>query len=418
MRVTHISTYDIHGGAAKAAYRLHLGLRRLGHESSMSVKLRYSDDPNVIALKSSNKLLHRLQRLMRRSRIWCDMKPYIRRLAPTSEKFSDDRCECVTELIEQLPDNEIINLHWVADYLDYRSIAKLANCSVVVWTLHDMNPFTGGCHYDDGCGRYKTVCSRCPQLASESDHDLSHQIWKRKQAVIHAIPTGRLHVVTPSKWLAQEARDSALFAGLPITTIPYGIDTEAFAPRDQKFARETLGIPVGRFVILFVAQGINNRRKGLPILLQALSGLQGEKFMLLSVGQGKNDAALPIQHCHLGNIQNERLLSLVYSAADVFVIASIQDNLPNTVLESMACGTPVVGFDVGGIPDMVRNHITGMVVASNELGAFADEIIKLLKNDSARRAMSENCRKIAVLEYSLAIQARRYEELYRNLVAR
>lgn len=414
----HVNTYDIVGGAARAAYRLHKGLCRLEQESYMLVAERRSEDSSVSNFKPPTDLPSRLRRRFRSKLIDRCFARY-RASRPTGyELFSDDRSQYGIDLLKQLPQCDAVNLHWIAGYVDYQSFfAKVPERTPVVWTLHDMNPFTGGCHYDHGCSRYKDKCGACPQLGSNDRNDLSNQIWKRKYKTFKRIPPNKLHIVALNQWMADEVKKSSLLRRFPISIIPNGLDTEVFTPRDSNVARDALEIPREAKVILFIAGSLNNRRKGFDMVLQALAGMSDlPSLFLLTLGSGKPSVEFPIPNLHLGHIANERLLSLVYSAADLFVIPSLQDNLPNTVLESLSCGTPVVGFDVGGIPEMVRSSVTGMLAPPQDVKALQTTIIQLLKDDNRRREMAANCRRIAVEEYSLEVQAQRYVELYEQIL--
>jgi glycosyltransferase involved in cell wall biosynthesis len=245
---------------------------------------------------------------------------------------------------------------------------------------------------------------------------LSRRVWKRKEEVFRTVNPARLHIIALSRWMAEQVRQSPLLGRFPLTIIPNGIDTEVFCARDRRTARGLLGIRQDVRVFLFAADDVTNRRKGLMLLSDALIGQStiGD-LLVVSVGHGKPALDSRIQHLHLGHIEYQRL-SLAYSAADVFVIPSLQESFGNVVLESMACGTPVVGFAVGGIPDMVRPGITGLLVPPYDISALRAAILGLVQNEKQRTEMSRNCRQIAVEEYSLELQARRYGQLYKNLL--
>ena len=420
MNILHINTLDNIGGAARAAFRLHTGLRRVGQNSSMLVAHRGSSESTVTAFAPPPMdLLRRLHRLARRERITRDFARY-RTARPTGyELFSDDRTPHGAALPSQLPSCDVINLHWIAGFVDYQSFfAQVAKHTAIVWTLHDMNPFTGGCHYDDGCGKFADRCGACPQLGPNDSGDLSQQIWQRKRRIFPQIGPDRLHVVAPSRWLAMEAKSSTLLGQFPISVIPYGLDTDVFSPRDRRVARAALEVPQGAEVVLFLADSTDNKRKGFALLAQALARLGHlPNLFLISLGSGEPTIDGSIAHLHLEHLGSDRLLSLVYSAADLFAIPSLQDNLPNTVLESLACGTPVVGFAVGGSPDAVRPGITGLLAPPQDLAALGAAIVQLMRSPTERAKMSENCRRVAVEEYALEIQAGRYVDLYERILA-
>jgi glycosyltransferase involved in cell wall biosynthesis len=419
MRIVHLSTYDVAGGAGRAAYRIHSGLRQAGIHSSMFVREARTKDQSVITFDPPQTLYRRVARRIRREQIQRNLhrsaKPANRRFEP----FRHDWSEYGTDLVARMPDCDVVNLHWVADFLDYPSFFdSLPPRRRIVWTLHDMNPFTGGCHYDLGCGRHLTRCGQCPQLESKEDDDLSAQIWDRKKALFERIPPDRLHIATPSSWLANEVKRSPLLDRFDVSVIPYGVDLEDFTPRNKHSARDVFGIPQASKVVLFVADGVPLYRKGFGVLAEALERVAQRvpNVCLVCVGHHDPPPGLRVPWIHLGYVNNDRLLSNIYSAADVFVIPSFQDNLPNTVLESMACGTPVAGFAVGGIPDMVQHGKTGLLAPPSDALSLGAAITELLKNTERRLTFSANCRRVAVHRYSLARQAVLYYELYKNLL--
>lgn len=419
MKVVHLSTYDLKGGAALSAYRLHRGLLRIGQESSMLVKVRSSQDPTVAEFALPMDLPRRWRRWSRRRAIVRSAQPYAKNRPPGFELFSEDRTPYGGAVLEQVPPCEVMNLHWVAAYLDYEQFFQAASQrAVIVWTLHDMNAVTGGCHYDLRCGRFAQRCGACPQLGSEDPNDLAGQVWDRKRAVFERLDPQKFCIVTPSRWLGQIVKQSPIFSRFRIETIPYGIDLDDFAPRNRAAARDVLGISQEAHVILFLAEMVDNRRKGFPLLEEALTGCSRlvDRLWLLSVGHNPPQPNADVQGSHLNYVGNDRFLSLAYSAADLFVIPSLQDNFPNTVLEAMACGTPVIGFDVGGVQDMVRPDLTGVLVEPGDVAGLRAAIVALLKSPGTRQQMSQQARQIALAEYPLLLQARRYGALYEELL--
>ena len=420
LRILHASTKDISGGAARSAYRLHKALLDLGHDSSMLVAQRQSSDPSVKAFNPSRDPSKRLVRFLRRGMAALRSRHFKNPKLPIYELFSDDRSQYGAEVLEQMGTYELINLHWIAGFIDYKSFfTKITKKSRIVWRLSDLNAFTGGCHYDNGCGRYKTGCGACPQLNSQKRRDLSYQIWQRKKALFSLLNSRQLHIVAQSYWMAKEVNSSPLLHDFPVTVIANGCDTSIFSPRDPSEARAAFEIPQDALVVLFVADSIvSSRRKGFELMSKVLSGMHGmANLYFVSLGKIVPSLHLDFPHLHLGHISNDRLLSLVYSAADVYVIPSIQDNFPNTVLESLSCGTPVVGFEVGGIPEMVRPGITGLLAKSGDVDSLRYEIVNLLQDSAKRAEISTNCRIIAEKEYAIETQTKRYVALYREILA-
>jgi glycosyltransferase involved in cell wall biosynthesis len=320
--------------------------------------------------------------------------------------------------IKSLPAFDVINLHWIAGFLDYEVFFEhLPRGVPLVWRMADMNAFTGGCHYDRGCGKFAARCGACPVLGSSTDNDLSRQAWTRKHRALAGVASERMHVVGTSRWIAEQARKSSLLGRFPSSVIPNGLDTEVFAPRDKPAARAALGVPAGAKAVLFVADSAAATRKGFAYLAAALAQLAGEpELFLMSVGGNKPDVP-GIPQVDLGRIYDDQKLSQVYSAADVFVIPSLQESFGQTVTESMACGTPVVGFDTGGIPDMVRPGETGYLARVGDAADLADKIRRLLREPERWPEFGRNCRAAVLRDFSIEALAGRYAALYQTLAA-
>ena len=417
LRVAHVSTSDSGGGAARAAYRLHTGLRGIGVDSSMLVDQRWTGDPHVSRFRPPAGWVSRIRRRMRRSVIARDAARYPDR-PPSVDWFSDDRTPYGAELVAQLPPCDVVNLHWVAGFVDYQGFFPAVRPLGVplVWRLADMNAFTGGCHYDDHSDKFTQQCGACHQLGSNDLNDLSHQIWLRKKEALSHLPDDGLHLVGPSGWIAAEAKRSSLMGRFPVSVIPNGLDVRQFAPRDRGSARDHFGLPPGAKIVLFAADSTSTVRKGFAYLAEALQGMTDvADLLLVSVGGGEPKLA-GVPHRHLGKIKDDRVMSLAYSAADVYVIASLQESFGQTVTEAMACGTPIVGFASGGIVDMVRPGVTGELAPTRDVAALREAVRKLLSDPAKRDEMAANCRRVAVEEYSLEVQAAAYRTLYEKLI--
>ena len=418
MKIVQVNQSDLSGGAARAAYQLHKGLQRAGHESVMVVASRTSKDPTVVAFEKPMDLFSLVQRGLRQLRIDRDFMRYHNSRPHGYELFSDVRSSYSATLLDQIPACQVINLHWIPGFVDYEAFfARVPYSTPVVWTLHDMNPLTGGCHYDLGCDYHNAGCGRCPQLGSRDANDLSRKVWTRKQRLFSQVPHSALHFVAPSKWLAEKAKQSPILGRFPVVIIPHGVDLGEFTPRNRESVRELLGIPQDARVLLFVAEDISNARKGFSSLIGALAQCAGKihNLLLLSLGQNKPEVPPEIPSLHIGSVNNDRFLSMVYSAADLFAACPIQEVFGLTVIEAMACGIPVVGHAVGGLRDTVRHGENGLTVPT-DIKALAGAITDLL-NDPVRCAeMGRNARHSAVNEYSLELQVRRYSELYATLV--
>lgn len=428
MRISILNSLFV-GGASNSARRLHEGLRLIGADSTF---FNFNhEDASAGIKKCRTERRTTTQRLkLRVERLLCKMTGglYSRvstfRLKPENELFSN----CVSGSsermdYEELLDCDVLNLHWISLKIDFPPLIEdVCRKRPLVWTLHDMRPFTGGCHYDDSCGKYRSRCGNCPQLVSPGKNDASRWNFRRQENALRQVPKENLRIVAPSKWLTDSAKNSELLGTFECSHIPYGVCTDTFRPVDNKIARELLGLKPDRFVLLFVASSMQNYRKGFDLLVDAVRKLKDreDNLLLLSVGSGGVPKICgEVPHIHLGAIESDLLLAQIYSAADVFVIPSRQDNLPNTVLESIACGTPVVGFRVGGVPDVVREGETGWLaseVNANALYHSLRQSIQDLKNSKV--SFVNSCRKVALQEFGIRVQAHKYIEVYKDLISK
>lgn len=314
---------------------------------------------------------------------------------------------------------DVLHLHWINQgFLSLKNIRELAKTGKpLVWTLHDMWAFTGGCHYSRGCDHFKNTCGNCPFLKHPAPNDFSHCIWKRKRQLLPR----KVQFVTCSEWLAGVAGSSGLLKDFPVKAIPNPIDTAIFKPLTDSerlvFRREN-GISPGVRLLLFAAMKISEERKGFRYLQEALGILktQHPDFQLEILVLGKSEpetlAALPYPFHALGLVQDQVALVRAYGAADVFAIPSLEDNLPNTVMESLACGTPVTGFATGGIPEMVGHLKEGFIAPQGDSRALAEGIFQVLNDDKSLENYRENARKKVERDYANAVVASQYREIY------
>ncbi|MGC1248707.1 MAG: glycosyltransferase family 4 protein, partial [Spirulinaceae cyanobacterium] len=352
MKTLLLSTDDIQGGAARAAYRLHQGLQKAGVNSQMLVKEKSSQDPTVIA--PATKLAEGIAKT-KQTFAALPLKLYSQRQGTTfSTQWLPDNI--VPQVAQINPD--VINLHWINNsYMQIETLGKLKR--PLVWSLHDMWAFTGGCHYNQECDRYTNSCGSCPQLGSNQDWDLSRWIWRRK---VKAWQNINLTIVALTSWLASCAASSSIFKEQRIEIIPNGIDTNIYRPIPRQLAREVLNLPQDKELLLFGSlNATSDKRKGFHLLQAALQDLRKDTLELVVFGasEPENPPDLGFKTHYLGTFADDLSLALIYSAADVFVLPSVQDNLPNTIMEAIACGTPCLGFNIGGLPDMIEHHGNG-----------------------------------------------------------
>ena len=417
-----------YGGAGKAAYRLHKGLQHIGVDTTMLAVNKKSGDSSVKVFPSKylGTLIHCLNVPSYVSPLWsqqllrwrAELAKYPKRPAGL-EMFTDTLSDIQLDQIKEIRESDIISLHWVAGTLDYLTAPLVLRDKQIVWTLHDMNPFTGGCHYSGNCQKFKERCGACPQLGSAVEEDLSRQIWSQKK---YAFQNLDLNIVTPSKWLANCVSESSLLSGFPIKVIPYGFPLDTFKAYPKAEIRKALKISENAKVILFGADSIVNSRKGFVYLLEALKRLAPNKehaTVVLTFGNLPPGIQINTEHTihNLGSLTDENQIALAYSAADVFVIPSLEDNLPNTVVEAMACGVPIVGFKIGGIPDMIEHKKTGFLAKPMDIGSLLEGIEWALSASESGDDISSLCRETSEKKYALEIQAKAYKELYDSLLS-
>lgn len=412
MKVLHLSTFDIRGGAARSAYRFHQGMLASGIDSQILVRSKWGQDSHVHTFSNVDSLSSRIKRRFSHLILQQRFQKQIKHAPVGFDSFSVDLTDCG---IKCDADIDIINLHWVAGFVNPITFFQMNSKVPIVWRFSDLNPITGGCHYDSGCGRYLKECYQCPQLGSTSVNDISSEIWRRKRKAFEWIPEGHFHLVAQSNWMAEQMRRSPLVGRFPVTVIGNGIDTDVYRSTPRPGLRTSLGIAEDEQVLLFVATSTQTRRKGLALLLDALANLD-KKVKLLSVGGNKPVEHIGDRHIWLGKVDNDYMLSAIYNIADLFVLPSLQDNLPNTAIEALACGTPVVGFDSGGLSDIVEPGVTGELVPTGDVSALAEAISTMLKDKETLKGMRAVCRENALDKFHLPTQVGRLTDLYRKIL--
>jgi glycosyltransferase involved in cell wall biosynthesis len=306
----------------------------------------------------------------------------------------------------QVKNADVINLHWISYLVDYPTFFKKLN-KPVIFTLHDTNLFTGGCHYTFGCERYQHDCTNCPQLAEGVRRFAAKHNLKLKQDSLQNLRPDQVVVVSPSKWLMGLSQQSTLFENYQHFYIPYGIDTDTFKKRDRTESRIKLGLPADKFIVLFVGTSLAEHRKGFDVILKLRAEFKNHgdvQFVAIGKTGETYDGIL-----NLGYMENKNLIAMAYSAANVFVIPSRQDNLPNTMLEALCCGTPVIGYKTGGIVDAVQHGENGYLVEKESTADITAHILNMISN--AGIFNNDAIAGTAKQKYSLEKQARAYQEI-------
>ncbi len=424
MKILIINTFDT-GGAANACIRLHKGLLNQGIDSkllllhkSKNVDCSYSFERKQLVeniyIKYLKKLKVKIAQKYNIKFLKEKIRPekiFLRERSQNLELFSFPYSIHDITQSRLYEEADLVNLHWVAGFLDFESFFTM-NSKPVIWTLHDMNPFSGGEHYVETSDGMDNDGFPVLRVVSETEKLYSTNNLNLKTSSLSKF--NNLTIVSPSRWLKQEAEKSQLFKNRKVSLIPYGMDVDLFKIRDKRFSRELFNIPSDKKVVLFVADHIENSRKGYVYLKQTLELLNRDDVILCSIGKGKPELNCDIEQIHLGHISDERIISTIYSSADVFVIPSLMDNLPNTVLESLLCGTPVIGFPVGGIVDMVEDGKNGLLTSDVNV-----QSLKLTLENFLNQQVSwsrNDIRQQAILKYDQSIQAKKYIELYASVI--
>ena len=407
MKVLIVSTYDQQGGAAIAAYRLLEALNKNGVSATMLTIDKKTDNPNVIEVGNS---------LMNKARFAAERGIIYIQNGFSKKNLFDISIASTGVSITNHPEfkkADIIHLHWINQgMLSMREIAKIVSSGKkIVWTMHDMWPFTGICHHAGQCNHFEEDCGYCPYLQLPMKKDLSNSTFLLKQA---AYSLGHIHFVACSNWLKSLALKSDLTIGQKVSAIPNPLDTELYKPKDKTELRKAMNLPTDKKIILFAAAKVSDTRKGIDYLIEAskIIAQKTDNILFLIAGGNSKEiiSQLALPTVDLGYIPSNDMPD-IYNVSDVFVTPSLQENLPNTIMESMACGTPCVGFNIGGIPEMIDHKRNGYVATYKDLQDLADGILWVLQN-SATRKLYHNARNKVLKSYSEDIIANRYLEIY------
>lgn len=411
------------GGAGRAAYRIHQGVRNLGVDSRMLLKVGKSIDPNIITLDefvpknpiykvfdwSRNKVKNKIQHFQ-----------WVRYPEREQVFMSDLRGTDLHGALRKL-DYDVLHLHWINQR--FVQLADLPKNKPVVWTLHDSWPFCGVCHYFFECEEYKYHCGCCPLLHSEKANDLSHRVWRKKAEIYKGL---NIQVVTPSRWLGECAKQSSLLGRYPVTVIPNCLDTDAFQPiEEEKVSQRWLDfthIKANKPLVLFGAvNAAKDKVKGFSHLLSALSILEknghADDFELVVFGaeQSKLGMDLHIPVHFVGYVGDTRELVSLYNLASVMVVPSLTENLSCAIMESLSCGTPVVAFDIGGNGDMIEHQKNGYLAKERDDVDLAEGILWCLNNNAGNR-LGRAGREKVLQNYTFDAVCRQYVELYQQVL--
>jgi len=419
LKVVHLSTSDINGGAAIAALRVHSAQFKYGIDSRLLVQSKYGNSSGVISLVQSpvDKIIFRVRKVI-------DKLMYKSLSNINWDAFTFPYFGLNLSNIELIKEADIINIHQMNEgFLSLNSLSNLAALKKpLFFTLHDMWSFTGGCHYNNDCEKFLERCGNCPLLKLRKENDFSRKIYNRKNIVYDKL---NLNIVACSNWLNAEAKRSSLFHEKKIRTIHNPVDTEIFKPAGKIRSRAELNLPDDEILILVGAMNLIIERKGFKYLLSALKIINEKQrginqrinIVIFGTIDEKILREIPFKVHQLGRIDNENKLAHCYNSADIYVTSSLQDNLPNTVVESLSCGTPVVAFNTGGLPDMIEHLKNGYLARLTSSEDLANGIVSIISDPELLNRMRNNCRETALAKFNEATIANQYSAYYNEVLA-
>lgn len=408
MKVLTVNFSDSEGGAARAAYRLHSALLEIDVDSKMLVLSNNLNDTTVLKPRNSReKTIAKIQSILNPF----PLRNY-KQKGPFSLSFVPS-FNVVDRINSQNAD--IVHLHWIhAGMMRIEDVNRIK--APIVWSMHDMWLFTGGCHYTDSCMRYQDMCGKCPMLSSNVENDISRKQFLRKEKTYGQLQN--LTVVGLSEWLRNSAASSKLLQYQNVVNLPNPIDINLFKPIHKDQARKRLNLPLNKKLVLFGAMSsISDSRKGFEMLKLSLGKLKTEGVELVVFGNSntpsQNDFGLKTHY--LGKINNDHTLRIIYNVASVMVVPSLQENLSNAIMESLACGTPVVSFDIGGNADMIDHKENGYLAKpldDADLAAGIDWVI----SQGHPQILAKNAREKVLKNFNYKTVAKRYLELYEKIL--
>ena len=411
MKILIVNTSDIQGGAARAADRLHKSLLAQNVDSKMLVQSKSSNDFTIVTeIEKTKKYFNKLRRFIDSIPVRFYKERTKSLFSPSWFGFSN----MVDKINKINPD--IVHLHWICHgMIKIEDLARIK--APIVWSLHDNWAFSGGCHIMQECEKYKYNCGACPRLGSDKEYDLSRKIFNRKQKTFSQIKN--MTIVGLSKWLNECSKDSTLLKDQRHINLPNPININIFKPFDKNLSRELWSLPKDKKLVLFGANSAtSDTNKGFNELSEALQKLKkNEDIEFVVFGSSKPQKApnFGFKTRYLGSLADDVSLVTLYSAVDVMVVPSLQENLSNAIMESLACATPVVGFDIGGNSDMIEHKKTGYLAEPFSTDDLADGIEWLLHVENYDK-LCQNAREKVLREFDSKMVAQKYIELYKEIL--
>ena len=420
MNITLVNTFEYKGGAAIACKRLQMALKAAGVSAELLVQ---DAQPKW---EHTTTALTAWQATFSKLRLAVEIANHLRILQSSTNKFAFSSAIAGVDISRHplIQHADIVHLHWINQgFLSLHTLQKLAAIQKpIVWTLHDMWAFTGGCHHSRTCNHYQQSCGNCWYLKHPATNDYSYRIWQQKKQLFQQL---NLHVVTPSKWLQRCAQQSSLLQQVPIQVIPNPLNTDDFQPTtDKNFVRQQLHLPLNKFIIAMSAFKVTDARKGFQQLREAIHLLLAQRpelqsiIHLVLIGDIKEpqDLSLPISFSCTGYLQEQAQIISLYQAADIFVLPSLEENLPNTIMEALACGIPALAFNVGGIADLIHHQYNGYLAKYPSPDDLANGILWLHDTLQQSQNLVANARKTVEKKFTFQTIAQQYITLYHDII--
>lgn len=409
MKILIVNSKGINDGAGRAAYRLHKALLNESIDSQFLGQKKDCDDYTVLGPDT------KIQKEIARVRAFFDELRIIRHktkslFSPSWLPFSN-----FSNKINKI-NPDVVHLHWIGmGMIRVEDLLKIK--APIVWSLHDMWPFTGGCHYSGSCDKYKSGCFNCEVLNSQKNNDYSKKLYKRKKETFSSIEN--ITFIGLSKWIENCAKESGLLKGKRVINIPNPINTDVFSAMDKKVARDILNLPQNKKIVLFGAvNSTSDPRKGFDELCKAINNIKNAnvEFIVFGSNKPKDFRELKYKTHFLGKLNDNISLKVVYNAADVMVVPSLQENLSNAIMESLACATPVVAFDIGGNSDMIDHMKNGYLAQPFDADDLAQGIDWIF--NASYDELSKSARNKVLSEFDSKIVVMKYINLYKSIIKR
>lgn len=413
--ILHLSTFHLEGGAGVAATRLHRALLHSGEDSYMLIPTVQNPEKSVVSLADTQWKLR-----LAFFRFVSERLQFLPFEKDKSVRFAFSPAAAGADISDHplVQNADIIHLHWINfGFLSMDSLEKLFSLGKpIVWTLHDMWAFTGGCHYSRGCENYLTHCQYCPYLANPSEYDISFSQFEQKAAIYKK---AKMALVSPSKWLTDLTKKAELTKNILALNIPNCLDTEMFKQKNKTEIRKALDLPIDKKLILFAGANTQDPRKGFDYFKEAIrisnDSIGNIEVLIFGKSDPNSFDSFPAPVHYLGKITDTEQMVNVYNAADMIVVPSLEDNLPNTIMEAMACGTPAVGFATGGIPEMIDHKENGYVAELKSAQSLSEGIEWILQNNMEGE-ISVKARKKVKVFYAENVITAQYKQLYDSML--